>query len=364
MSSFSIKNTLDSPSWTVGSTNFANIPKSSLTYTRYGEQTLIYCNHPESIRETYLGDNGYYINKATVSTNEAQLYVSCNSLCNYQTKLVVRAYNPGSSAVTITKTNSGFNCTTNWSSQIETYQNFFQSISEQHVIPAKQSVWIEEETVNANGRFEALMRYSLTGTLQIAVYLCTNKNNVGSNTVAPPVSQTEYSGTAAAFYISTQNTLLSEDLFKSSYSSTLYGSSVFYGISNKEFSGNATEHNPITLVQGGIASEDSLTYNNLGNYGLQYAFTTTLKNNSNQNVKFRGYVISNPNSHCAGISSGGLAVGKFLGPNGEGSNGHTRWMFCETNAISPGNSVSLDYQYMHLSRGNTPGIIQWEAVKV
>ena len=358
MSSFSIKNTLDSPSWTVGSTNFANIPKNSLSYTRYGEQTLIYCNHPESIRETYLGDNGYFINKATVSTNEAQLYVSCNSLCNYPTKFVVRAYNPGSSSVTITKTHSGFNCTTNWSAQIGAYQDFFQSISEPHIIPAGQSVWIEDESVTANGRFEALMRYSLTGTLQIAVYLCTNKNNVGSDTIAPPVSLTEYSGTADAFYISTQNTLTSEDLFRSYYSSA------FYGVSNQEFSGSEFEHNPITLVQGGIASENSSTYKNLGNYGLQYAFTTTLTNNSNQNVKFRGYIISNPNSHCAGISSGGLAVGKFLGPNGEGSNGHTRWMFCETNTVAPNNSVSLDYQYMHLSRGNTPGIIQWEAVRV
>ena len=36
-------------------------------------------------------------------------------------------------------------------------------------------------------------------------------------------------------------------------------------------------------------------------------------------MKFKGYVISNPDSHCAGIMSGGVAKGIFLGSNGSGT---------------------------------------------
>lgn len=360
MSTFSIKTALDNPSWAIGSQNFGNIPKSGLTYTKYSEQTMIYCNHPETITSTYLGENGYCINKATINTSEALLYASLNSGVSSSTKFVVRVYNPNNSPVTITKVNSGFNCTNNWSPQIGAYEEFFTTINRQTSIPAKQSVWIEEESVLANGRFEALMKYTLTGSLVMAVYLTKNKNNIGDNPAYPPKSINEYSGTASSFYISTNNTLKASELLASYYDS------IFYGISKKSFSGNSTESNPITLLQGGVASEDEPTYNNIGNYGLQYAFSTTLKNDkSSGNVKFKGYVISNPAGHCAGITSGGLAKAMFMGNDGEGTaRGYYRWNFCETSAIAPGASITLNYQYMHLGRGSAPGIIQWEAVEV
>lgn len=290
----------------------------------------------------------------------AKFPISVYSGVNEATKFVVRVYNPNSYNVTITKVNSGFNCTTNWYPQVGTYEEFFNTVSVSNTIQPYQSVWIEEESVLANGRFEALMKYTLTGKLVMAVYLTKNKNNIGDNPSYPPVSLTEYSGTAPAFYISTSNTLNATGLLASYYNSA------FYGISNKTFSGNATESNPITLLQGGTASEDSGTYNNIGNYGLQYAFTTTLKNDkSSGNVKFKGYVISNPDSHCAGIMSGGIAKAMFLGTNGAGTGaGYNRWNFCETGTIAPGRQITLDYQYMHLGRGCTPGIIQWEVVEV
>ncbi len=92
---------------------------------------------------------------------------------------------------------------------------------------------------------------------------------------------------------------------------------------------------------------------------MQYAFNTTLRNTqSTGRVKFKGYIISNPDSHCAGITSGGLAKAFFLGTNGAGpGKGYVRWNFCETAYISAGSSITLNYQYMHLGRGNAPGII-------
>lgn len=368
MAVFSILKNFDNPSWAVGTNNFLSIVKSPLTYTRYGNQTMVYCNFPETIGPGHLGDTqadgtpGYCINKATITTSEALLYVSCNSSCNSPKKLAVRVYNPNSSTVTITKVNSGFNCTDTWYPQTGAYERFFTDIHMDHQISAGESVWIEEESVMANGRFEALMKYTISGgSIVMAVYLCTNTVSVsGSPKIVAQTSPNLYSGTASAFYISCNHSVSSATLFSSGNRN-----SVFYGIAQKKFSGNETESNPITLLQGGIASEDSDTYNNIGNYGLQYAFNTTLRNTqSTGRVKFKGYIISNPDSHCAGITSGGLAKAFFLGTNGDGpGKGYVRWNFCETAYISAGSSITLNYQYMHLGRGNAPGIIQWEAIK-
>lgn len=360
MATFSILTNFDNPSWATGD-NFGKIQKSGLTYTRYGDQTLVYCNNPETITSDYLGEEGYFINKATITTSEALLYISCNSGCSTSKKLAVRVYNPNSNGITITKVNSGFNYSYDWSPQIGTYEEFFTDINIPHPIGAGQSEWVDVETVGGNARFEALMKYSITGgPVVMAIYFCTNTSSITTDPVAPPISQNEYSGTADAFYITGNNTIESQNLFNGNNHN-----SVFYGIAQKKFSGNTTEHNPITLVQNGIvASEDHSTYNNLGNYGLQYAFNTTLKNTSSSRVKFKGYVISNKLSHCAGISSGGLARAVFLGPAGEGiGKNYIRWNFCETNYINAGSQTTLNYQYMHLGRGNAPGIIQWEAIR-
>ncbi len=368
MASFQIQQKFDSPSWAAGD-NFGTMLMSKFEYQRYSQQTLIYCNHPEDITQTYLGDNGYCINQATVSTREALLYASCNSSCGIETKFVVHAYNPGSSNVSIQKVNSGFECTTNWSAQIGAYEKFFAQQSKPAIdIPPKTGVWIENgnnSVVLPKSKFEALMKYQLTGPLVITVYLCTDirKITVGHNPKYVPFvpALKVYCGTADAFYISDAKTLKSANLFVSYYNSA------FYGISQETFSQSKYESNPIKILQGKTASEYELdeNYSNVGNWGLQYAFSMTLQNNQpSSNVKFRGYIISNKKSHCAGIMSGGVAVGKFLGPDGDITGRPIRWMFCETQAIAPGNSITLDYQYMHLSRGNARGIIQWEACRV
>ncbi|UKI35048.1 MAG: hypothetical protein L6V93_12410 [Clostridiales bacterium] len=214
----------------------------------------------------------------------------------------------------------------------------------------------------ANGRFEALMKYTLTGTLVMAVYLCKNKNNIGDNPSYPPISKkTNIPEQLQHFYISTSNTLAATDLLASYYNSA------FYGISSKNFSGNSTESNPITLLQGGTASEDSSTYNNVGNYGFAVCFLhyvkKMIKHPEGLNLKVMSF-----QTPRAIVPVFRLAVSQkamFIGTNGAGSGaGYNRWNFCETNAINPGKSITLDYQYMHLGRGCTPGIIQWETVEV
>ena len=50
------------------------------------------------------------------------------------------------------------------------------------------------------------------------------------------------------------------------------------------------------------------------------AMDFALKNNYSKPVKFKGYIISNPISHCAGIRSGNSVDGVFLEPNESNEN--------------------------------------------
>lgn len=349
MGSFKIKKVMDSPAFAVKN-NFGSIPRSRLTYTRYKDQTLVYCNNPEGMTPTFLKDQGRVMNKATITTKEFLVYVSSVSTCGYGIKLAVLAKNNSASTVNVTQLNHGFNASTNWNVAVSAYKQFFKSMEyTTTILPGKTKI-IKEELVPAQNKFEALMKFETDGKVDIEVFAY--RYNIASGSEPANLVLSEYSGTAEAFYISTNNTIKASNLFVSYYNS------IFYAIGNKRDSGNPTEHNPIRLVQGGIASEDNAKghYDNLGNFGLQYAFSTTLHNDTSSPVTFKGYIISNPNSHCAGIQSGGIAEGLLIGPNGEKGYTDVRWNFCEV-SVNPYSSTTVDFQYMPLSKGNTPCIM-------
>lgn len=353
MGYFPIKMTTDTPAF---ANNFDSIPLNRLNYTHYDGQTLIYCNNPEGISEGSLRDNGRIINKASITTREFLVYVSAKSNCAYDIKLAIRAKNISGSTITVTRINSGFNTSTKWDVATVAYENFFKSIKDPKILTNGKTEMLFEGRIPAQNFVETLIKFETTGNVEIEVF--TYKTTISPSAIPSNSDTGKYSGTANAFYISTNNTIKAADLFVSYYNS------IFYGIAKRNFSGNSTEHNPIKLVQGGTATEDNpeSNYGNLGNWGLQYAFSTTLINDTQNSVKFKGYIISNSKSHCAGIQSGGIAKGIFLGP--EGTNTNRRWNFCETSTVNKQSSITLDYQYMHLSKGCAPGIIQWEAIRV
>ena len=210
---------------------------------------------------------------------------------------------------------------------------------------------------------EYLMKFTTTGDVYVAVYFCTSISKIPADggTYIPRNGEESYSGTARKFYISTSKTLYAADAMASYYNSYFFGLTPYNGKVT-----NTNEHNPITLVQGGTASETALNKSdrNLGNWGLQYAMNFTLKNNYSKPVKFKGYIISNPISHCAGIRSGNSVDGVFLEPNESNENpDNNRWQFFESTTL-PANtgSVTIDFQYMHLSKGNAPCLMQFEVV--
>lgn len=76
--------TTDTPAFALGDPKFRAIPLNRLTYNHYDRQTLVYCNYPEKMTLTFLKDNGYVMNKATITTKEFLVYVSSVSSCDYK----------------------------------------------------------------------------------------------------------------------------------------------------------------------------------------------------------------------------------------------------------------------------------------
>lgn len=247
MGSFKIKKVMDSPAFAVKN-NFGSIPRSRLTYTRYKDQTLVYCNNPEGMTPTFLKDQGRVMNKATITTKEFLVYVSSVSTCGYGIKLAVLAKNNSASTVNVTQLNHGFNASTNWNVATVAYENFFKSIKDPKTLTNGQTEMLFEGRIPAQNFVEALIKFEITGNVEIEVF--TYKTTISSNAIPSNSDTSKYSGIADAFYISTNNTIKAADLFVSCYDS------IFYGIAKRNFSGNLTEHNPIKLVQGGIATED------------------------------------------------------------------------------------------------------------
>lgn len=45
-----------------------------MTYTLNTSNPWIYCNYPENVKEEYLGDKGYFINRQSVSAGTGQIF--------------------------------------------------------------------------------------------------------------------------------------------------------------------------------------------------------------------------------------------------------------------------------------------------
>ena len=372
MSTFTVKKNIDRATQFAGD-NFGKAMqnKTKLSFTTYNDQTLVYCNQPEAVlAKHFVGSSAattnYYVNRSSVKKGDCMVYASYDLLGCPNGYFAIRIYNPNSTSVTVKKVNEGFSHSGSWDLAINAWKQFSNGVSESaKSIAAKSSIWITTKSVtpSSNRLLEYLMKFTTTGDVYVAVYFCTSISKIPADggTYIPRNGEESYSGTARKFYISTSKTLYAADAMASYYNSYFFGLTPYNGKVT-----NTNEHNPITLVQGGTASETALNKSdrNLGNWGLQYAMNFTLKNNYSKPVKFKGYIISNPISHCAGIRSGNSVDGVFLEPNESNENpDNNRWQFFESTTL-PANtgSVTIDFQYMHLSKGNAPCLMQFEVV--
>ena len=147
----------------------------SVNYSLNTGSKWVYCNYPEKPTVSALGDSSYgscCVNRQTVD-GTGQIFYSYNTNdlttdCNFG----IRVYNPGSSAVTVTRTNYGHsNSKTDggWDAEsVKSWYRFFISTSKTFSVPAKKSVWISEESAPKGTIFSGNLRMTTTGSVVVA----------------------------------------------------------------------------------------------------------------------------------------------------------------------------------------------------
>ena len=348
MSNIEISKKFDGLS-SLGINDINSLPINAITFARRNNEKLVYCNHPEQIKKGHFGEDKKFLNRVVVEKGkQTQLYASYEfKPVDSNNKIAVRVYNPNSITVSVGLTKIGYNCSNNYDVACEAWKQYNKSSTNTRIsIGAKQSAWLI--TKNAPSTFvELLALMEANAQVVVAVYACKNVNNVPAETTC--IERTEedddtYSGWSENYSLHATETLQASVLLAANKKS------IFYWLANPTITNkNKNESIPIYLVQNGeeVSFENG---GNIGHYGVIYHFAMTLKNNTNKTVKFKGYILSNNKSLCAGIQSGSNADGYFLGSEGAGVGANKmRWNFYESKALKPNEVLMPEFNYTVLN---------------
>ena len=346
---------------TSGISNIDNLSTIPLTFTKWSKEKLIYCNHPEQIKAGDYGEDGKFLNRVIVEANKkTMLYASYDHIYSKSLENIfaIRVFNSSSITANVTISKLGFASSDSADLACNAWKQYNQSSASTPIsVTPKQSKWLLVKNTPMD-YIELLALIETNVEIVVAVYACKDPSKILSQTGEIGKGKYTYSGWSDNYSLHTQQTLNASTLLASNKHSFFYrlGSPCN---NNK----NVNESIPINLVQGGIASFEN--GDNIGNYGIIYNFAMTIKNDTNKTVKFRGYVISNNKSLCAGIQSGSNVDGYFLGHEGAGKGKNKmRWHFYESRALKPGELLMPEFNYSILSKGSGACALQFEVVEV
>ncbi len=326
-----------------------------LTFSRANDITSVYCNHPELLGEHYNDFYGDYnlgnkfLNQVTVKTPSALVFASYHNKTNSSFTFGIQIFNPTANVVKITPRNNGFS-TASWDSMpVDVWDKFFSSASKNAISLGKNgSYWIMEKTVPAGAIFNALQLFDTTGEVIVTVYAYKNKNNLnGTATAIPQSGCDQVSGYGDTAF------LICEETIKAS---TLTSKDICHRLFNIN-SGNINEAVPIHTVQGRTENRDGY----IGNWGVQYYFTVTLKNDTDSPFTFNGYLGANNAGTCMCVQSGSSFDGYFMHGKSQIKdypNYRSRWHWL-SHTVPKGTSQTITFQITHGSNGCAPGYMQW-----
>lgn len=257
---------------------------------------FIYTNYPEQIglnnKGLALADNGYYLNKQTISAGEAMIAFSHWNRTGHTLKYRIRIYNPTTSTSTVTRSNIGY--ATGWDS-VTTVENYYTTSNTTYTLAASTWTWLTNEYSISSGQpFNGMIKISTTTQLSIAVYAYYNASTIDSGTkTAFPYDPNStsysddsevYSGLGAGFFLTIPH-------------GTINVSSLPYKYVTNKIKRNSNEITPINLVGTSLQANENQTdaseLNNLGNWFTQNYHTMTLYNDTSSSKTVYGYVGSN-----------------------------------------------------------------------
>lgn len=364
--------------------------KGTLAYTNSGDQAFIFCNFPETIRENAsvgfnpgdhagalskedcLADNGYYLNRATVTKRKFLIYASYvmeypNS-GNYQFGVYVR--NNGGTPVRLTNTNCGYQNQpyNSWDIAKDAYRQYKNNKpNKDYDIQCNEFKQILYGSFDRQSFLEVLSHYEAdtdNPNLEVTVYIATDLNSkVNGNETHLPYTHNAFTVALGDKYrISTSMTYNVSDM------NNLPDRSYYHIVAASSMSENPGE--AVTFIKS-QPPHDVITDANseFGQYAVEYDFKKTFVNDTESPIVIKGYLIASENntnnaSHCAGITSSDSVGTKLFSWSTDASTDGKkmpRWEFFNL-PLAPGKSRTIDYQYMMLSKGSKCAILQYRAV--
>ena len=352
--------------------------KKNLAFSRDTSERFLYVNYPETIINTskcFANNDGgnKYILQTTIAANETvQLFFSHHNRSGKAINYGILIYNPStSSSVEVSAPNIGFS--SGWNhAEFSPWVDFYTGPSTSVTVPARQSKflvdWRNISSDTSGGEpFSGIMRITSPKQVILTVYMWYgndttvidgnerqyeyNINESGNNYDKEPAKK--YTGIGAGYYLTVSNTVKYSDVS---------GNGIYYPLAHCNI-GNTNEMIPISIAGTSYVAKEGATNNkltNLGNWGAQYQFTTTLDNRGNNSSKtFKCYIGRNSNE--------GKVVVKYRNSieycsMGESTStlGKAYKYNCFDVTVDANSTKTITFQLHHATCSSSPIYIQWK----
>lgn len=293
------------------------------TYSFSGNY-YIYCNNPEPLIDSDLGDNNLgnkYILWSDV-TGTCQAWYEHTNSTGHAIGYGLQVYNPNSTSVQITVANIGFGSGTD--GYKTSWAQFFTGASGgggtvgTFTVPAYGVLWIQKNSSIANGLlFEGTVRFTVSGgRVSIANYAWYNYNNIdGTATYLGRVTGLRngqdqslvYKGIATMSGGTTPRGYFLTNTFSTSVSALLSSPRAWRTNGCQTAAWPDATLNDMVEIKCPLTGPSSPTYlvfacnsANLGNWGLQYWYSMTVSNDT-ANARTVNLVVAQPLSYYSNV---------------------------------------------------------------
>jgi len=319
-----------------------------LKFKRCPTGKWIYCNYPELLPASALGDSGLsnkYLNRVFIS-GEAQLFASYVNGTGDDIFFGILLSNPGNGAARAVRQNSGHRHSGTYPDWCDVecgvWRDFYADDSEEiFIVPPGGSVWIFEGPAPANKYFSTVINFWTDLLLECFVYAYQSRAAVDGTATCFPWTpgDKQYRGEGDTYTIET--TL------------GLHASRMPYQYYTCRCPGSKGEMTPIYDPCADAWRCCSCPDRNIGNWGMQYLFYIVVTNDTATAKVIRAYMGSN------GGTPGANMVIRY--------EGMVKWCCCNrkewwnwlVDYIQPGQSRVYKYQFIHAANSTAPILHSW-----
>lgn len=352
----------------------------SLAFSRNTDERLLYINYPETITPdtkcfaNNTTGNNKMLFQTTISANEvAQLFFSHHNRSGANINYAILIWNPNASNTTATvkATNCGY--ARGWNvAEFKPWVDFYNGNSITKNISGQTSQflidWRNIPSSNSNGAepFSGIMRITSNYSVVLTVYMWKgsdttvidgteeqyvyDKNESGSDYDEAPAAK--FTGIGEGYYLTTSNTVTTANAT---------GNGIYYSLASHN-SSNSNEIIPITLSGAPLVAKKELDFplNNLGNWGAQYQFNTTLDNSSSTTAKtFKCYIGRNGKEGKFVIKYGNQISYCSMGATTSSVGTAYKWNFIDV-TVPAKSKQTVSFQLSHATCSSSPIYLQWK----